>query len=72
ARSERAAAAARGGFAEGEIVHLGFTDIDIDAVARGGSSGPLAVVAGIPHVRWSAAGATRPLADYLAEQFSLR
>lgn len=72
ARADIAAAARRGGFAEGETLHLGWTPIDLDAVDAGGSSGPLSVVGGIPHVRWSAGGGTRPLADYLDEQLTLR
>lgn len=70
-RSERAAAAARGGFADGEVVHLGAAPIDVDEVRRGGVSGPLAVIAGVVHVRWSPTGVTRPLADYLDEQLEL-
>lgn len=72
ARSERAAAAARGGFADGEVVHLGARELDLDALATRGESGPLVLVEGAPHVRWSANGAPRPLADYLDEQFALR
>ncbi|QOC26529.1 glutaminase [Microbacterium hominis] len=72
ARSERAAAAARGGFADGEVLHLGATAIDLDAVRRGEASGPLALVDGIPLVTWTPAGARRPLADYLDDQLSLR
>ena len=71
-RSERAAAAARGGFADGETLHLRAVEIDVDAVSRGGASGPLAIVGGIPSVVWNAAGARRPLAEYLDEQLSLR
>ena len=71
-RSERAAAAARGGFADGETLHLGAVEIDVDAVSRGGASGPLVMVDGIPSVVWNAAGARRPLAEYLDEQLSLR
>jgi len=71
-RSERAGAAARGGFADGEVVHLGAVPIDLEAVRRGEASGPLSVVEGVPHVRWSASGAPRPLADYLDEQLQLR
>ena len=71
-RSERAAAAFRGGFAEGETVHVGWTTLDIPAVDAGGASGPLAVTGGIPTVRWSATGAPRSLADYLGELLSLR
>lgn len=71
-RSERAAAAARGGFADGEVVHLGAVPIDLDALAQGQASGPLLLVDRVPHVRWSATGAPRPLADYLDEQLGLR
>lgn len=71
-RSERAAAAARGGFADGELVHLGFTPIDLEAIGRGEASGPLLLVGGVPHVRWSVTGAPRPLAAYLDEQIDLR
>lgn len=70
-RSERAAAAARGGFADGEVVHVGFTEIDLAALARGEASGPLSIVAGVPHVRWSPAADPRPLAAYLDEQLAL-
>ncbi len=72
ARAALAAAAFRGGFAEGETVHVGWERIDTDAVTRGGRSGPLLLSGGVPHVVWSAAGASRPLADYLAEQLTLR
>ena len=70
-RSERAAAAARGGFADGEVVHLGAAPIDLGDVGRGTVSGPLSVIAGVVHVRWSATGVTRPLGDYLDEQLEL-
>lgn len=72
ARAELAAAARRGGFAEGEVVHLGWQPVDIAAVDGGGASGPLSVVDGAVHVRWSASGGTRPLEAYLADQLSLR
>lgn len=71
-RSERAAAAARGGFADGEVVHVGFVEIDLAAVARGAASGPLSLESGIPHVRWSPSAPPRPLAEYLDEQLGLR
>jgi len=71
-RSERAAAAFRGGFAEGETVHVGWTVLDLDAVDAGGATGPLSLADGVPVVRWSASGAPRALADYLSEQLSLR
>lgn len=70
-RAERRDQARRGGFAEGEVLHLGWTRIDVAAVDVGGASGPLESVGGIPHVRWSAAGELRPLADYLAERVAL-
>lgn len=71
-RSERAAAAARGGFTDGEVVHLGAAPLDLDALAAGVEQGPLSMRGGIPSVRWSPTGLPRPLADYLDEQLSLR
>lgn len=71
ARAERAAAAFRGGFAEGQTVHVGWTAIDLAAVDAGGSSGPLSTANGIPLVRWSAGAGVRPLADYVADQLAL-
>lgn len=70
-RAELTAAAFRGGFAEGQTVHVDWTVIDTDAVARGAASGPLSLVDGIPHVRWSPVAASRPLAAYLDDQLSL-
>jgi hypothetical protein len=64
-RAAIAAAAFRGGLAEGETVHLGWRVIDLDAVAAGGASGPLALRDGVPSVRWSAAGGYLPLVAYL-------
>jgi len=72
ARSERAAAAFRGGFAEGEVLHLGWTEMDAAAVDRGESSGILSLRGGLPHVAWSHTGPPRPLADYLDDMLSLR
>ncbi|WP_298944541.1 glutaminase [uncultured Microbacterium sp.] len=72
ARAALAAAARRGGFAEGETVHLGWEVLDLDVVDAGGTSGPLSVVVGIPQIRWSAGGGIRPLGDYLDEQVALR
>jgi hypothetical protein len=69
-RSELAAAAARGGFADGETVHLGWRMLQPDAVDRGEASGPL-IPAGVPSVRWSAAGGLMPLETYLAERVAL-
>ena len=71
-RAERAAAAFRGGFAEGQTVHVGWSPIDLAAVDAGAASGPLSVAQRVVQVRWSAAGAVRPLEDYLAEQLTLR
>lgn len=70
-RAELRAAARRGGFAEGEVVHIGWSAIDLDAVDRGEASGPLSVAEGVPLVRWSAAGGLMPLERYLAERVEL-
>lgn len=71
ARAERRAEASRGGFADGETVHVGWTLVDLAAVEAGGSSGPLALVDGVPSVRWSKAGGFMPLAGYLRERIDL-
>lgn len=71
ARAERRAEALRGGFGEGEVVHVGWSVIDVDRVDAGGSSGPLAVIDGTPSVRWSAAGGFMPLEAYLRERVGL-
>lgn len=71
ARAERRAEASRGGFGEGETVHVGWAPIDLDAVAAGGASGPLALMEGVPSVRWSAAGGWMPLKAYLEERIAL-
>lgn len=71
ARADRRAEASRGGFADGETVHVGWTPIDVGAVAAGRSSGPLALVDGVPSVRWSAAAGFMPLAAYLDERIAL-
>jgi hypothetical protein len=70
-RAQLAAAARRGGLAEGEIVHIGWTRLDPDAVDGGAASGPLALRDGVPSVRWSAAGGYMPLETYLAERVEL-
>lgn len=70
-RAELAAAARRGGFAEGAVVHVGWRMLDPDAVDRGAASGPLAGVDGVPSVRWSASGGYQPLARYLDERVAL-
>ena len=70
-RAELAAAARRGGFDEGATVHLGWRMLDPAAVDRGEASGPLALVDGVPSVRWSAAGGYQPLDRYLDERIAL-
>ena len=70
-RAELAAAARRGGFAEGETVHLGWQTIDVRAVDAGAAAGPLAVVGGVPSIRWSRAGGFLPLQAYLDERIAL-
>ena len=70
-RAELAAAAALGGIAEGETVHIGWQLLDVDAVDRGAASGPLVLQEGTPRVRWSAAGGFMPLAQYLDERVDL-
>ena len=71
ARAERRALALRGGFAEGEVVHIGWRVVDLAAVDAGGSSGPLAMIDGVPSVDWNGSAAYRPLADYLRERLEL-
>ncbi len=70
-RAEVAAAAFRGGFAEGQAVHIDWQEIDLDAVCAGDASGPLLRDGGVPSVRWSAQGAVMPLKRYLGERVSL-
>jgi hypothetical protein len=70
-RAELAAAARRGGIAEGEVVHVGWERLDVEAVDQGAASGPLALREGMPSVRWSAAGGHVPLAAYLDERIEL-
>lgn len=70
-RAARRQLALKGGFAEGEVAHVGWSVIDADAVDAGGSSGPLASVDGIPQVRWSTSGAYMPLEAYLRERVDL-
>lgn len=70
-RAELAAAAFRGGFAEGQTVHIGWRMLDPAAVDRGEASGPLALVDGAPSVRWSASGGYVSLAGYLDERIAL-
>ena len=71
ARAALAAAARRGGFAEGEAVHVGWRMLHPDALAEGEASGPLALREGVPSVRWSASGGWMPLDRYLDERIAL-
>lgn len=71
ARAQRRALALRGGFAEGEVVHIGWRVIDVAAVDAGGASGPLAMIDAVPSVDWNGTGAYRPLREYLREQLEL-
>lgn len=70
-RADRRAQARKGGFAEGEVVHVGWQQLDPDAVDAGGASGPLALVDGVPHLRWAPGAAFVPLASYLDERIAL-
>ena len=69
-RAARRQMALRGGFDEGEVAHVGWSVIDVDAVDAGGSSGPLAMRDGVVSVRWSGSS-WRPLEGYLQEQIEL-
>lgn len=71
ARAALAAAALRGGFHPGEVVHVDWEIVDVPAVVRGDEGGPLRVVDGVPMIRWSAAGALMPLEAYLRERVEL-
>ncbi len=70
-RAARRELALKGGFGEGEVAHIGWSVIDVEAVDAGGSSGPLALIDGVPQVRWSAAGGYMSLEAYLAERVAL-
>ena len=70
-RAVRREWALRGGFGAGEVVHVGWSAIDVDAVDAGAASGPLARVDGIPQVKWSGAGGYMPLEAYLRERIAL-
>ncbi|MFJ6651344.1 glutaminase [Microbacterium sp. NPDC091313] len=69
ARAELAAAARRGGFAEGQPVHVDWITLDVRALTE--RTSPLAVRDGVPMVRWSSAGGYVPLAGYLDERIEL-
>lgn len=70
-RAARREEALRGGFEAGEVVHVGWSVIDVDAVDAGGRAGPLALIDDVPSVRWSTAGGYMPLETYLRERVAL-
>lgn len=70
-RAARREEALRGGFDAGDVVHVGWSVIDVDAVDAGGRSGPLALIDGVPSVHWSTAGGYMPLEPYLRERLEL-
>lgn len=70
-RAELAAAARRGGFAEGQTVHIGWSEVVLDDAAQGVASDRLVVRDGVPSVRWSASGGLVSLEDYLHERVEL-
>jgi hypothetical protein len=63
-------AAARSGFAKGEVVNYGFVRIDTGADAVAAGSGPLAITRGAVVVQLEP-GAVADLDDYLAERLEL-
>ncbi len=68
-RAQLSAAARRGGFTEGAVVHIGWRPIDVAEVTAG--AGLLALRDGVPSIRWSAAGGYMPLVRYLDERAEL-
>lgn len=68
-RAELAAAARRGGFAEGQTVHVGWRVIDLDGVDA--ETSPIALIDGHAFVRWSASGHPVALERYLQERIDL-
>ena len=68
-RAALAAAARRGGFAEGQTVHVDWRLIDVDTPDP--TDSPLAFENGRPMVRWSAAAGLMPLERYLDERIDL-
>ena len=68
-----AAAAVKGGFAEGETVNFGAVPVDPAELGRSGASGPIVVVGDALFVRWNPAqpDALTPLDRYLADRVEL-
>lgn len=70
-RSEAAVAAVRGGFPEGETIHLAWRGIDLDDVLDGGRDDLVFMADGELRIRWSRQGAPVPLAAYVGERVEL-
>ncbi|MFG6444271.1 glutaminase [Microbacterium sp. P06] len=68
-RAALAAAARRGGFAEGQTVHVDWRLID--AAQLGATGSPVALTPAGAMVRWSPAGGLVPLERYLDERIEL-
>ncbi|MEF3404663.1 hypothetical protein [Agromyces sp. CCNWLW203] len=68
-----AAAAVKGGFAEGETVNFGAAPVDPAEIERSGASGPIVMVGDALFVRWNPAqpDALTPLDRYLADRVEL-
>jgi hypothetical protein len=67
-RAELAAAAFRGGFAEGTPVHIGWKELDLEAREL---DDPLSMDGGVMSVRWNPSGGLIPLAAYIDERVDL-
>lgn len=73
-RREFRRAAARGRFAEGEVVNFGVARLALDAASLDAGSGPLRMLDGEVSVLWNPADPARglrPIADYLVERAAL-
>lgn len=73
-RREFRRAAARGRFAEGEVVNFGVTRLALDVASLEAGSGPLQMRDGEVAVLWNPADPERgfrPVADYLSERAAL-
>ena len=68
-----AAAAVKGGFAEGETVNFGAAPVDPAEMERSGASGPIVMVGDGLFVRWNPTqpDALTPLGRYLADRVEL-
>ncbi|MGZ0711847.1 hypothetical protein ACWPKO_26280 (plasmid) [Coraliomargarita sp. W4R53] len=70
-RSLLAAAAYRGGIAEGSAVHVGWRVVDLDAVAAGAPCDVLRFHEGEFQVRWNPRGGWMLLRTYLQQRIDL-